>query len=75
MTKFIAIDYGLVRKDAITCLERAGGTYPWNGKKHHDIEIHLQGTKVRLEFDSELERRIEFDRIADELKRKDCSDD
>lgn len=71
MTNFIKTDYGLVRKDAITCLERTGGTHPWNGKKHHDIEIHLNGTKFCLEFDSELERRIEFDRIAEELANGD----
>lgn len=68
---FIETSYGLVRKDAITCLERTGGTYPWNGKKHHDIEIHLNGTKVCLEFNSEVERKAEFDRIANELKKED----
>lgn len=42
---------------------------PWNGKVHYDIVIHLQGTKVCLEFDSEVERSAEFNRIAEELKR------
>ena len=68
---FIETDYGIVRKDAITCIERAGGTYPWNGKKHHDIVIHLQGTTVCLKYDSEVERKAEFDRIANELKKED----
>ena len=69
---FIKIDYGLVRKDAITGLTREKGQYPWNGKTHYDIVVHLQGTKVCLEYDSESERREEFNRIADELVRKDC---
>ena len=42
---------------------------PWNGKVHYGIVIHLQGTKVCLEFDSEVERSAEFNRIAEELKR------
>ena len=41
----------------------------WNGKVHYDIVIHLQGTKVCLEFDLEVERSAEFNRIAEELKR------
>lgn len=69
---FIKIDYGLVRKDAITGLTREKGKYPWNGKMHYDIVVHLQGTKVCLEYDSEIERREEFNRIAEELERKDC---
>lgn len=69
---FIRIDYGLVRKDAITGLTREKGQYPWNGNTHYDIVVHLQGTKVCLEYDSESERREEFNRIADELERKDC---
>lgn len=69
---FIEINYGLVRKEAVSCLIRTIGKYPWNGKTHYDIEVHLQGTKVCLEFDSEFERSTEFNRIADELKRKDC---
>lgn len=68
---FIKINYGLVRKDAITGLIRERGQYPWNGNTHYDIVVHLQGTEVRLEYDSELERREEFDLIAKELERKD----
>ena len=69
---FIKIDYGIVRKESISGLTRAKGQYPWNGKTHWDIEVHLQGTKVCLEFDSEIERNTEFTRIANELERKDC---
>ena len=69
---FIKIDYGIVRKESISGLTRAKGQYPWNGKTHWDIEVHLQGTKVCLEFDSECERNTEFTRIANELERKDC---
>lgn len=69
---FIEINYGIVRKESISGLTRAKGQYPWNGKTHWDIEVHLQGTKVCLEFDSESVRNAEFSRIADELERKDC---
>ena len=69
---FIKIDYGIVRKEAVSGLTRAKGEYPWNGKTHWDIEVHLQGTKVCLKFNSEFERNTEFSRIADELERKDC---
>ena len=69
---FIEIKYGLVRKEAVSGLTKAKGEYPWNGKTHWDIEVHLQGTKVCLEFDSEFERNTEFNRITDELERKDC---
>lgn len=43
---FIKINYGLVRKDAITGLIRERGQYPWNGNTHYDIVVHLQGTEV-----------------------------
>ena len=69
---FIKIYYGIVRKEAVTGLTRVRGKYPWNGKTHYDIEVHLQGTKVCLEFDSEFERNTEFNRIANELEVKDC---
>lgn len=72
---FIEINHSLVRKDAITGLTKASGKHPWNGETYYEIEIHLQGTIVCLKFDSEVERSTEFNRIADELKRKDCSDD
>ena len=68
---FIEIKYGIVRKEDISGLIRTRGQYPWNGETHYDIEVHLQGTKVCLEFDSEVERSTEFNRIADELKKKD----
>ena len=67
---FIRINYGLVRKEAVSGLTKVRGQYPWNGKKHYDIEVHLQGTKVCLEFDSEFERNTEFNRIANELEKK-----
>lgn len=68
---FIETDYGLVRKDAITGLIRVREAYPWNGKTHYNIEIHLQGTTVCLKYDSEFERKEKFDRIANELKKED----
>lgn len=72
---FIEISYGLVRKEAITGLIRSKGQYPWNGKVHYDIEVHLQGTEVCLEFDSEFKRGEEFNRIAKELERKEDKDE
>lgn len=70
MSSFIKIDYGIVRKESISGLTRAKGQDPWNGKTHWDIEVHLQGTTVCLEFDSESERNTEFTRIANELKKE-----
>ena len=70
MSSFIKIDYGIVKKEAISGLTRAKGQYPWNGNTHWDIEVHLQGTKVCLEFDSESVRNTEFNRIANELKKE-----
>lgn len=67
---FIEIKGDLVRKEDISGLTRVERKYPWNGKTHYDIEVHLQGTTVCLEFDSEFERNTEFARIANELKRK-----
>lgn len=70
MSSFIEINYGIVRKESISCLTRAKGQHPWNGKTHWDIEVYLQGTTVCLEFDSEFERNTEFNRIANELKKE-----
>ena len=67
---FIEIKYGIVRKEDVSGLTRTRGQYPWNGKTHYDIEVHLQGTTVCLEFDSEFERDTELARLANELKRK-----
>lgn len=67
---FIEIKYGIVRKEDVSGLTRTRGKYPWNGKTHYDIEVHLQGTTVCLEFDSEFERNTEFTRIANEFKKE-----
>lgn len=69
--KFIETKYGLIKKEAVTGLIREKGQYPWNGERHYDIAIHLQGTEVCLKFDSEVERSAEFNRIAEELKKDD----
>lgn len=69
---FIEIRGDLIRKEDISGLTRVEGKYPWNGKTHWDIEVHLQGTTVCWEFDSECKRNMEFSRIADELKERRC---
>ena len=70
MSSFIEIKYGIVKKESVSGLTRTRGKYPWNGETHWDIEVHLQGTTVCLEFDSESERNTEFNRIANELKKE-----
>ena len=69
--KFIETKYGLIQKEAVTGLIREKGQYPWNGETHYDIAVHLQGTEVRLMFDSESERSEELNRIAEELTKED----